>query len=74
MQLNIRVIPNARKNKVVIDEDRVKVYLTALPVKGKANKALIEFLAEHFDVRKKQVRIVKGQKNRDKVVEIDQGP
>jgi uncharacterized protein (TIGR00251 family) len=70
MRINVRVAPNARQNKVVVEEERIKVYLTAPPVEGKANKALIEFLAEHFGVKKKQIRIVRGEKSRDKLVEI----
>ncbi|KPJ68597.1 hypothetical protein AMJ44_06230 [candidate division WOR-1 bacterium DG_54_3] len=72
MQLTIRVIPNARKNKVVVEEGRIKVYLTAPPVEGKANKTLIEFLAEQFCVKKRQIRIVRGEKSRDKVLEVEQ--
>ena len=69
--LNIRVIPNAKQNKIVEETNRLKVYLTAPPVEGKANMALIEFLAEHFGVKKKQVRIVRGERGRDKVVEVN---
>lgn len=70
MRYDIRVVPNAKQKKVVKEPGRLKVYLTVSPVDGKANKALLELLAEYFSVRKKQVRIVKGQKNRNKVVEI----
>ena len=70
MLLNVRVIPKAKQNKVVEEGDRYKVYLTAPPVEGKANKALIEFLAEHFGVKKGKIKIVRGLKSRDKVVEI----
>ncbi|MEO0130396.1 MAG: DUF167 domain-containing protein, partial [candidate division WOR-3 bacterium] len=50
--IKIRVIPNAKKNEVVKEENRLKVYLTAPPIEGKANKALIEILAEYFNVKK----------------------
>ena len=70
MLLNVKVIPNAKKNKAVEEAGRLKVYLTATPVEGKANRALIEFLSEHFKVKKKQIRIVRGEKSREKVVEI----
>lgn len=70
MKINVRVIPKAKQNKVVVEPDRLKVYLTAPPVEGKANQALIEILAEHYGVRRSQVRIISGQKGRDKVVEI----
>lgn len=70
MRINVRVAPKAKHNKVVVEPDRLKVYLTAPPVEGKANTALIEVLAEHYGVKRSQVRIVKGEKGRDKLVEI----
>lgn len=70
LRLNIKVIPNAKVNKLTEETGRIKVHLTAKAVDGKANQALIEFLAEHYKVRKSQVSILRGQKARDKVVEI----
>lgn len=70
MRINVRVIPKAKQNKVVIEEDRLKVYLTAPPVEGKANTALIEVLAEYYNTKRSQIRIIRGEKGRDKVVEI----
>ena len=70
MRLNIRVIPNAKQNKLVQEPSRLKVYLTAPPVDGKASKALIEFLAEYYKVKKKGVRIIRGEKGREKTIEI----
>lgn len=69
--LQVRVIPNAKKSRILDEDGRLKVYLTAPASEGKANKALVEVLADHFGVRKSEVRIVKGEKGRDKVVEID---
>ena len=73
MRLSIRVIPRAKQNKVVEEDGRVKVYLTAPPVEGRANQALIGVLASHFQVKKSDVRIIRGEKSRDKVVEIEIG-
>jgi hypothetical protein len=70
VKINVRVIPKAKQNKVVIEPDRLKVYLTASPVEGKANQALIEILAEHYGVKRRQIVILKGEKGRDKLVEI----
>ena len=70
MILNIKVIPNAKKNKIIEGEGGLKVYLSASPIEGKANKALIDFLSEHFGVKKYQIKIKKGEKSRNKVVEI----
>jgi len=70
MKLNVKVIPKAKQNKIVKEGGRFKIYLTAPAVKGKANKALIEFLAEHFGVKKRAIKILVGEKNRNKVVEV----
>jgi hypothetical protein len=70
MRLNVRVQPNAKQNKAVQEPGRLKVYLTAPPVEGKANEALVEFLAEHFQVKRSGIKIVRGGKSRDKVVEL----
>ena len=70
MFINVRVIPNARKNKMIEEQGRYKVYLSAPPLEGKANKALIKFLSEHFGVKKNQVKLIKGEKSRNKIIEI----
>lgn len=51
--------------------ERIKVRLAARAVDGRANEALIEFLAGHFNVAKRDVRIVAGLKSRQKRVVID---
>ena len=47
-KLSIKVIPNAKKNQIIEANGQLKVKVTAPAVDGKANKALIELLAEHF--------------------------
>lgn len=69
--LAIRVIPNAKQNKIVDEGERLKVYLTAPAVEGRANKALIALFAEHFGVRKSSISIIRGEKSRDKVIQIE---
>ena len=54
--------------------ERIKVRLAARAVDGKANEALIEFLAAHYGVAKRDVRIVAGLKSRQKRVEISGFP
>jgi len=70
MRLSIRVVPNAKQNKIIEEGDKFKVYLTAPAVEGKANKALIQFLAEHFKTKRNKVSIIRGEKSREKIVEI----
>ena len=71
MIIEIKVVPAAKKNQVLNEEGTYKVYLTASPQDGKANKALIALLAEYFDVKKRQVEIIKGLKSRHKTINID---
>lgn len=51
--------------------DRIKVKLRARAVDGAANEALVEFLADHYGVPKRSVRIESGLKSRLKRVVID---
>uniref|UniRef100_A0A7V0Z6G6 UPF0235 protein ENP86_07860 n=1 Tax=candidate division WOR-3 bacterium TaxID=2052148 RepID=A0A7V0Z6G6_UNCW3 len=69
-RINIKVIPNARKNLVCEEDGIFKVYVNAPPVEGRANKAVIEVLSEYFNVRKSNIKIIKGEKSRNKVLEI----
>ncbi len=69
--INVRVIPNAKKNNVSEEEGRLKVHVMAPAVGGKANRAVAKLLAEFFKVKKSDVRIIKGEKSREKVVEVD---
>ena len=71
MRINVKVVPNAKKEKVLIEEGDFKVYLNAPAIDGKANKELIKLLAGHFKTKRGNVRIIVGEKSRVKVVEID---
>ena len=71
MLINIKVIPQAKKNQIKQENDLLKVYLTASAVDGKANKALIEIMSDHFGVKKRDVLIKKGLKTRNKILIIN---
>ena len=69
--LTVRVSPNASKSEVVSRaRDGWKVRLAAPPVDGKANEALIHLIADEFDCAPSEVRVVRGQTGKVKVVEI----
>ena len=70
MLINLRVIPRSSKNSITWEQGILKVCLTAPPVDGAANEALIALLAEQLDVPKRQVMIVRGSTGRQKTVEI----
>ncbi|MBF0137927.1 MAG: DUF167 domain-containing protein [Magnetococcus sp. DMHC-1] len=67
--LSIRVQPRAAREKVMgLHAGRLKVALHAPPVENAANLALCSFLAREFQVPKSGVRVVKGEKSREKLV------
>lgn len=73
--LVVHVQPGAKRSEVVGEHgDALKIRLAAPPVDGKANAALIEFLAERLGVARAQVALKSGQTNRRKVLEIDKMP
>jgi len=71
LRLHLQVQPRAKNNQVAGRHgDRLKLRLTAPPADGKANAALIDFLAGEFGVPKKSVEILAGQTSRQKTVLI----
>ena len=68
--IQIKVIANAKKAEVKEIENGLKVKANAPAINNKANKAVIAILADHFQVKPKQVKIVNGLQNPNKTVEI----
>lgn len=68
--LAVRVIPRASRNEIseILDDGTVKVRLTAPPVEGKANEALLTFLAEVLGVPSSSLEIAAGAVGKDKLV------
>ena len=74
--IEVRVQPKSSQNALVgIHADAIKVKLTAPPVEGKANKALIQLFAKLLGCPKSAIDIVAGQSSRNKrlLVRIDKG-
>jgi len=71
VRVAIRVAPRASRDAIVgVLDGALKVALTAPPVEGAANDALVRLLAKALGVPKGAVRLVQGERSRDKVVEI----
>ena len=69
--VHVRVQPKASRNAVHADPGgRIRVALTAPPVEGEANKALLVFLAKTLDISRAALVLVSGEKSREKTVEI----
>ena len=70
--LHVHVVPNAKIDKVVGGHGRaINIKLRAPAVEGKANSALIRFLAEELNISRRAIVLERGQKSRHKLVRID---
>lgn len=75
IRLAVRLQPRASRNQVLgLMGDRLKLALTAPPVDGAANAACQAYLADLFHVSKSAVKLVSGEKSRDKLWEIKGDP
>ena len=71
MKINVKVKTNAKENKIEKIDDKIyKVLVIESPKEGKANDAIIELLADYFDVSKSNVEIIRGKTSKNKVIEI----
>ncbi|HEY4732836.1 MAG TPA: DUF167 family protein [Gammaproteobacteria bacterium] len=69
--LNVRVQPRSSKDEICDIQDQwLKVRITAPPVDGKANTHLIRFLAREFKVRQSQITLLNGGTGREKRLHI----
>lgn len=69
--LAVQILPRASKNEVAgVQGNAIKIRLTAPPVGGAANAALIAFLADVLGVAKGRIEIVAGEASRRKLVTI----
>ena len=72
MILNVRVSPKASRNLVKKEGDVYKVYLTKPSQDGLANEQLVGLLADYLKAKKYQLKITKGFKGRDKLIEFSE--
>ncbi|MGZ3742246.1 MAG: DUF167 domain-containing protein [Pseudobdellovibrionaceae bacterium] len=71
VKLTLFIQPKASKNEIIGPHNgALKIKITAPPVDGKANAALVEFLSDVLDIPKHQIEILKGETGRNKSVEV----
>ena len=70
--LHLRVVPNASHDEItgVLPDGRWKIKVRAVPERGRANRAVVEFLAKALDLSKRAVTIETGETSREKTVKI----
>ena len=70
--LKIKVLPNSSKTEFrdILDDGTIKISLSAVPEKGRANKELIRFLCFEFGLTKECIVIISGSGSRTKLIRI----
>jgi len=66
--VRVKIVPNSSKNDIILEEEFIKVKVTAQPIENKANKALIEFLSKSFKIPKTGIEILKGETSKEKTI------
>ena len=70
MRITVKVHPRARRTRLSGGPEEYKLEVTAPPVDGRANEAVVEFFSRGLRLPRSAVRIVSGERSRRKVVEI----
>lgn len=71
MIITVRVTPKSKKSELCREGELVfRAKIMSPPDKGKANRELIGLVADHFQVKKNQVQIIRGEHSRDKIIEV----
>jgi uncharacterized protein (TIGR00251 family) len=69
--ITVRVTPKSKRSELRHEGELVfRAKIMSPPDKGNANRELIGLVADHFQVKKSQVQIIRGEHSRDKVLEI----
>jgi uncharacterized protein (TIGR00251 family) len=68
--IRLKIIPNSSKNDIILENGILKIKLTAQPIENKANKALIEMLSKKLKIAKSNIKIIKGELNKEKTLLI----
>lgn len=69
--LSVRIHPGAKRNAITgTHADALKISLTASPTDGRANAALIAFLAERLSIPRASIEILSGQTSRSKTLRL----
>jgi uncharacterized protein (TIGR00251 family) len=67
--LTLHVQPGAKRSEIAgLHGDALKIRLAAPPIEGRANEALLKFIAKLFDVPLRQVELKRGEQSRHKVI------
>ncbi len=72
MRIYLKAITRSSRQKIEkISEGDYKIWVRAIPEKGKANQEIIEALASYFKIGKSEIKIVGGKTSSKKIVDLD---
>ncbi|MBI1300851.1 MAG: DUF167 domain-containing protein [Alphaproteobacteria bacterium] len=75
--ITVKLTPGAKRNEVIgweedlFGERTLKIQVTAIPEKGKANKAMIDLLSKEWKIPKSAITIKRGETSRTKVLVVE---
>jgi len=74
VRIAVHIAPNARRSEILgVVDDALKIKLQAQPIEGKANVALVKYLAGALNVARSSVAITHGHTNQRKLLEVTSG-
>ena len=69
-EIAVRVTPKASRDRILVEDDAIRVYVTTVPEDGKANKAVVKLLSKALGLPKTRLDLIRGATSRDKVFRI----
>lgn len=71
MLIKVKVFPNSKKEEIIKKtEDSFEIKVKEKPIRGLANKAVVNALSLYFNIPTSKIRLVKGFKQKNKIFEI----
>lgn len=69
-ELKVKIIPKSKKNEIVgfMADGKLKIKISAVPEKGKANQALVRFLSDTLEIAEKNIELSSGQTSPQKII------
>jgi uncharacterized protein YggU (UPF0235/DUF167 family) len=65
-----RATPKASRDRIVVEEGQIRIYVTTVPEDGKANAAVQKLLAKALGLPKSRLSLIRRQTSRDKVFRV----
>jgi uncharacterized protein YggU (UPF0235/DUF167 family) len=69
-EIAVRVTPKASRDRIVVEEGQIRIYVTTVTEDGKANAAVQKLLAKALGLPKSRLSLIRGQTSRDKVFRV----